>query len=1272
MDGDRGFFGGGQPFFGSSAGVQTKLRVGQPGDKYEREADAVADRVVRQTQSTGGAEPAAAPSVQRMSGGEQEEQIQEKEEGLENSKEDIQRKPIFESEGVQSKNESGQDSSPPDDLESRLGNSSGGDPLPEETRGGMESAMGADFSGVRVHTGSDAVQMNRDLGSQAFTHGNDIYFNEGKYDTDSSGGQHLLAHELTHTMQQGASQPAVQTKDEEQTSPPEKPNHALDISTQFKPDRAWRAYLEHKKRNVDVRVKIGNTYEGVIRVSQRGRPTEGQPAKYDIYSKSHRRTLDIKGMPFLNPLKGGRLKPILVLNSFGDAQRTTGFISVSGLLTNPAGLLRAFNNSMEAMGFLGLDKFALKGIQIENKFDNGRLNFSVSGLKTQIDNYISASGGIGISGDQLTLDFTADVSVPGVAQGQFNLKRLATGQLEGRAEISADIANVNAVVVVEYLSGVVSIQGTGTISSEKFTGSVSFLVTDRKRADETMRSELGVQQVEQESAGKPAKNAAKTPQKEREKSPRNQVVVGWGTVTATITPWLEGTAKIGIDSKGHVTMVGEIVLPDEVPLIDKEYGKKITIIDVEIKGGYGVPLVGQIFLFAGVELFINAGFGPLILKDVKLEGTYSTDPAILQSFNISGTLAINAFAILGLRAEGGLGVTLIGHDIKAGLGVTAAAGLRAYAEATPMFEYVEKGGPAGGKVGEAWLKGHFEAAAQLFLQLGGDFFVELDSPWWSPAPDEKWTYPLGSVDYPIGDSMGIGADVAWLVGSPDLPELKFTPVEFDPAKFTKDVMADPPPGGGKGGEKKGDGKWEDQSKKDDKQATPETKDGKGLPGKKKEDLTKLPDEQRYMRGLKEIGDLGDKAKNSPITEKVLAAKLQRVKAKYALNTVKIDGRKDGEATVYVSHKAQNNSRNKVKVKLMSEMERMVLLQKASAEFKVLLESKAGDTNTISESDAKAVANAIQQKNSLVIEAILVKDGVKNWDFMVDVGDETIKWSGMAKSDVQETEFSIPFVVDGEGHHLHLDVDDNQLSLASNNPVELSNHINQDVRKEYEEYKAAIDAQSSITGKKKAANEHAKKIISLIKKLGLAHAPGASAPAIGEIDRHKNQKTRLRTSNIVVWYLESEHVIPRAFLDKAFSVLTDKGIPAGGTDYKNMHTVLIYKGAADRKTDGSGGDQSAINLFKSTVDEITEILLNDPNKEEAIQELIDFVFRFLNRFADNAVERTAEAIVLENEENGSARGPANNPESPLPAYSNVKQAVSRQIDDVREQLSERLK
>ena len=100
----------------------------------------------------------------------------------------------------------------PDSVVSTLQQSKGGgNSLSGETRSSMESHFNSDFSGVRIHTDSKAVQMSRQLNAQAFTHGNDIYFNQGKFNPESRSGKHLLAHELTHTVQQGAS-PASATK----------------------------------------------------------------------------------------------------------------------------------------------------------------------------------------------------------------------------------------------------------------------------------------------------------------------------------------------------------------------------------------------------------------------------------------------------------------------------------------------------------------------------------------------------------------------------------------------------------------------------------------------------------------------------------------------------------------------------------------------------------------------------------------------------------------------------------------------------------------------------------------------------------------------------------------------------------------------------------------------------------------------------------------------------------------------------------------------------
>lgn len=74
--------------------------------------------------------------------------------------------------------------------------------MPPALKSRMESGFGADFSDVRLHTDTSAARMSSSIRANAFTSGNDIYFASGKYDPSSRSGQHLIAHELTHTLQQ--------------------------------------------------------------------------------------------------------------------------------------------------------------------------------------------------------------------------------------------------------------------------------------------------------------------------------------------------------------------------------------------------------------------------------------------------------------------------------------------------------------------------------------------------------------------------------------------------------------------------------------------------------------------------------------------------------------------------------------------------------------------------------------------------------------------------------------------------------------------------------------------------------------------------------------------------------------------------------------------------------------------------------------------------------------------------------------------------------------
>lgn len=83
-----------------------------------------------------------------------------------------------------------------------------GQPLDEGVRRQMEPSLGQDFSDVRVHADGEADALNRAVQAEAFTTGKDIFFRSGKYNPGSSDGQKLLAHELTHVVQQGSVPPS--------------------------------------------------------------------------------------------------------------------------------------------------------------------------------------------------------------------------------------------------------------------------------------------------------------------------------------------------------------------------------------------------------------------------------------------------------------------------------------------------------------------------------------------------------------------------------------------------------------------------------------------------------------------------------------------------------------------------------------------------------------------------------------------------------------------------------------------------------------------------------------------------------------------------------------------------------------------------------------------------------------------------------------------------------------------------------------------------------
>ncbi len=212
--------------------IQAKLTLSPAGDQYEQEADRVAEQVMTMPNSHPQQASGAQASVQRTP--EEEDELQMKPlaasitpqvQRAPEEEEELQMKPLIqraaeeeEEEELQAKPEvqrasSGAGFEVGDDFEQQLAASrGGGSPLPAEVRSFMEPRFGADFSGVRIHTDSQAAQLNRSVSAQAFTHDSDIYLGEGKSDVQSAQGRQLLAHELTHVIQQSGVQQQSQQK----------------------------------------------------------------------------------------------------------------------------------------------------------------------------------------------------------------------------------------------------------------------------------------------------------------------------------------------------------------------------------------------------------------------------------------------------------------------------------------------------------------------------------------------------------------------------------------------------------------------------------------------------------------------------------------------------------------------------------------------------------------------------------------------------------------------------------------------------------------------------------------------------------------------------------------------------------------------------------------------------------------------------------------------------------------------------------------------------
>lgn len=180
--------------------IQPKLIVSSPRDHYEQEADRVAEQVMRMPVQTLNRQTEITP----LSGDHAQRDCEDCEEKLEERIEQRQ------ATSIQRKSLASTPPEVPPETESRLKTiRQGGQQLPGSVRNFFEPRLKSDFSSVRIHTNVSAAMTAKSLGAHAFTVGKDIVFAPGQYAPETRQGKRLLAHELTHVVQQHGGTPSI-------------------------------------------------------------------------------------------------------------------------------------------------------------------------------------------------------------------------------------------------------------------------------------------------------------------------------------------------------------------------------------------------------------------------------------------------------------------------------------------------------------------------------------------------------------------------------------------------------------------------------------------------------------------------------------------------------------------------------------------------------------------------------------------------------------------------------------------------------------------------------------------------------------------------------------------------------------------------------------------------------------------------------------------------------------------------------------------------------
>ncbi len=826
-----------------SGAIQAKLKIGQPDDPYEQEAEKVAEQVMR----------TPVLQVQRPEEKRKEEAIQAKllsdeviplvQRGLAEEEVDL-------------------------DVETHINASKGeGQSLPTALRNFYEIYFGQDFSTVRVHTDSQTASAARALNAQAFTQGRDIFFGADKFQPYTAAGQHLVAHELTHVVQQRAV-PAKATPQVTQPvfslSPQTSASLQRDLITtpftplittsfldlyesllkerrekvlehgrttvvelkgqpSFEPDPLLAEYIRlfgQKGEPVGIHVRYGNLASGLIQIYWRGQSTRLEirsPSPWDVIIPARRLILPpfevqvqdfYSAPPQILPMEhpdmvvdeAGKKLGLRVTIS-GDNNFIRGEIGViddipaQPMISAPGSrptILQQPAFDEEALFPIIFGRSYREGgenlhkIRYKNALRDGFLRYElVFTLKTEGDQPIM---GAFVLWNELTAwKASLSTDVQGLQDEEIEIDRARNGLLSGiRKDLgtSWQRGRLQGTLTGTFEDGSVNIMGTVTYKSKRINGELTLFATDESKAWAAALTNLPV-----DVPPSLAQRAEAAPGGQ----PRKLALTGWGALDFIM--WedkIQGKIAFIVDPEGYLTTRGTLralgVPAKGIILIERK--KPIEFVKPIIDESWWIPTevydwAFKFYVRAWLNLFGSLKLGDVILYDLVIDGVFSNHPDILSELAVKAKFNVSAIATAGIEAGGGIEAYIAPLLIEK-LGIkkkVAEAVLKIKAEGILTAYLVAE--PMIG-IRESSAKGSDEKLPEYFfagnLDLGGEVVLKMAGEAKFAIGSLSKEIEFGKRTYPFG-GFNITLHFDHTLGSGTFPKFSLEKTAFNPDRF---------------------------------------------------------------------------------------------------------------------------------------------------------------------------------------------------------------------------------------------------------------------------------------------------------------------------------------------------------------------------------------------------------------------------------------------------------------------------------------------------------